>query len=412
MDPERRIHGLTALLLGAVLLAAGCTSAPIRDARKAFYTQAPEAAAGALSEAEEVEGRDRLLWLMEKGAILHYAGQYEKSTDALLAAARLMDQQDILNVGQQTASVVTNDWATEYKGEYSERLWVHTYLMMNFLMRYRYDSALVEAKKALKIFKDYPEPLERAYFTRALIALCFENVRLYNDAYIEYKKLAEALPEPAAVAPDLYRLARTLGFTDEAARYRRRVPASDPLASPDAAEVVVFAGAGKGPVKVSGDIVVPPSIRFSFPRYVRRSPVVGADLSLSDADGPLNGTLITTDITDVAEASLSARAAQLAFKETARAALNESVARAIERENDQLIGVLARAILFIMEEPDTRAWETLPGALTLARFRLPPGTHRHLVLRLADGPNPQTMEIPELTLGARQRVYYILRAKQ
>lgn len=408
MTAATRVYGLTALVLGAGLLLGGCTAAPIRDARNAFYTRAPSAAADALSEAEEVTGRDRLLWLMEKGAILHHAGRYEESADALLAAARLMDQQDIVNVGQQTASLATNDWATEYKGEYSERLWVHTYLMMNFLMGYRYDSALVEAKKALKLFKDYPDPLQRAYFTRALIALCYENLRLYNDAYIEYKALAETLPDPAAAAPDLFRMARRLGFADEAERYRAMIPAPDLLPSPNAAEVVVFAATGKGPVKVSGDIVVPPSIRFSFPRYLRRSSSE-ASVSISGVNGPTAGILFTTDVTSIAEASLSARAARLAFKETARAALKESVARAIERKNDEFASILARAVLFIMEEPDTRTWETLPAGLTLARFRLAPGVHRDLTIRVAGELGEASIAIPELELRAGQRVYYSIR---
>ncbi len=398
-----------ALFLGAMLLFSGCTAAPIRDARNAFYGEAPEAAARSVSEAEEIGGRDRLLWLMEKGAILHHAGRYVESTNALLAAARLMEQQDIVNVGQQTASVMTNDWATDYKGEYGERLWVHTYLMMNFLMRHQVDSALVEAKKALKLFNAYPDALEQAYFTRALIALCYDNLRLYNDAYIEYKKLAGDLPDPAAAVPDLYRLTRRLGFREEADRYRTMVPAAPLLHLPAAAELVIFAGTGQGPIKVSGDIIVPPSIRFSFPRYVRRSSPETM-ITVSNANVALNGILITTDITAVAEASLSARATRLAFKETARAALKESVARAIERKNDELVSVLARAILFIMEEADTRAWETLPGGLTLARFPLSPGIHRDLEIRISDGSGGTSLSIPELRVRAGQRVYYSLRA--
>ncbi len=405
----RRLSALVLLLMGTVPLFWGCTAAPIRDARSTFYREAPEAAAEAVEAAEEVGRRDRLLWLMEKGAILHHAGRYEESTDALLAASRLMEEQDILNVGQQTSALITNDWATEYKGEYSERLWVHTYLMMNFLMRYRYESALVEAKKALKLFRAYPETLDRAYYTRALVALCYENLRLYNDAYIEYKKLAESLPDPSPVAADLYRLARMLGFSREAGRYRDMIPSPHLLPSPAAAELVIFAGSGKGPVKVSGDIVVPPSIRFSFPRYLRRSSP-DAVITVSEAGERLNGTLITTDVTAVAEASLSARATRLAFKETARAALKESVARAIERKNDEVVSVLARAILFIMEEPDTRAWETLPGGLTLARFRLTPGVHRNLIVRLSEAAGGKSVTIPELSVAAGQRVYYSLRA--
>jgi hypothetical protein len=82
-----------------------------------------------------------------------------------------------------------NDMAATYKGEYCERLWIHTFLMMNFLLQYKYDSALVEAKQALEVFDKYPGSLEGDYFTRALIALCYENMNLWDDVRIEYEKI-------------------------------------------------------------------------------------------------------------------------------------------------------------------------------------------------------------------------------
>ena len=110
----------------------------------------------------------------KKGAILHHAGDFAGSTKMLLRATTLMREQDIISAGQQTASLVTTEWLTDYKGEYAERLLVHTYLMMNFLLMGDNESALVEAKQALEVYDAFPDACNGDYFTRALIAHCFE----------------------------------------------------------------------------------------------------------------------------------------------------------------------------------------------------------------------------------------------
>ena len=127
---------------------------------------------------------------MEKGLILFYQEQYEKSTEALLKASRFIKDQDQVSITEQSSAVVVNDWAITYKGEYSERLWVHTFLMMNYLMQYKYEDALVEAKQALEVYDKYSGSLADDHFTRALIALCYENMNMPDDARIEYEKLA------------------------------------------------------------------------------------------------------------------------------------------------------------------------------------------------------------------------------
>ena len=87
---------------------------------------------------------------------------------------------------------MTTEWLTEYKGEYGERLLVHTYQMMNYLLIGKHEDALVEAKQALEIYGKYPS-CSNDYFTRALIAHCYEALGEINDAYIEYKKLSQIM---------------------------------------------------------------------------------------------------------------------------------------------------------------------------------------------------------------------------
>ena len=400
---------LTGLVLAFYI--AGCTSGPLRDARKAFYSNRPSEAMDALAQVNDLSYRDNLLLFMEKGLIFHHLGRYDDSIAELLKASRLMEQQDIISLSQQTASLVTNDWITAYKGEYSERLWVHTYLMMNFLLVSKYDSALVEAKQSLKLFEKYPQALAGDAFSRALIALCYENMGHFNDAYIEYKKLAESLGDSSAIEPDLYRTALKSGLTAEAGKYRKSV--SQDKSDPGAGELILFVGTGSAPKKIPGNILIPPSVRFSFPQYEERA-TGGAEVILMPENACTSlfpRSSVSTSLDRVAKDSLQYRASQIIAKETARAAIKETLARAVDRKNkNNGWGVLLRAVLLVMEEPDTRCWQTLPAMLKILRFPLNPGNYRlKAVIRREGGAYSEEIILPELKLSPGQRVYRSIR---
>ncbi len=396
------------LILWTLLLFPGCVAGPLMDARKAFYSHRPLDAVNALSDATMFAGRDRLLLLMEKGLILHHAGEYEKSIHALLQASKVMEEQEVISISQQAASFVTTEWVTEYKGEYSERLWVHTYLMMNFLLIHKYESALVEAKQALKVLEKHPEPLSGDYFTRALIALCHENLGEINDAYIEYKKLAELMRDPSPVAPVLCRLGRRLGFADEVEEYERFIPKTHLNEGMPSGELILFAGLGNAPVKVPHNIIIPPSIRFSFPKYETFGTPYAQITVLDSTRRPLPAFIsVTTDINGVADASLQARASKIMAKETARAAIKETMSRAVERKNQEIVGVLLRTALLLLEEPDTRCWQTLPASLTLLRVPISGNSDIKIITR--SGGRVEEIMLPKSTLSPSQKNYCSVR---
>jgi len=327
-----------------------------------------------LSNPDEISSREKLLYFMEKGIVLHYAGQYPESILALRGASDLIKEQEVISASRQAASMVTSEWITDYKGEYAERLLVHTYLMMNYLLMGAPESALVEGKQALAVFDRYPA-CSGDFFTRALIAHCFEAVGDINGAYIEYKKLAKLLPGPEPVAEKLCAMGERLGFDDDVAAYRKYLPeaaATPPKTEPAEAELILFAAQGSAPVKVPRNIVLPPSIRFSFVTY---EDVTGSFYPLF-TDSPqieILGSPITTDVGQVLKASLHDRLAQILAKETARVVAKEAIANQMD---DPVVELLVRVAFLIMEEPDTRSWETLPAYLTLARLPLRKGKNR------------------------------------
>lgn len=403
------IYRLAALAV-LFFMATGCAGSRLNDARNAFIRDGdPETAVQILEKANGI-GLSTLLFHMEKGLLLHQAGRFQDSILELRKASILMEKQDYLSVTQQTASLLVNDWMTEYKGEYCERLWVHTYLMINYLLVHQFEDALVEAKQALQVFDAYPEALDDAYFTMALIGLCYETLDEFNDAYIVYKRLFDMMPDPSAVREELLRMGRLSGIEDTA-----DVELTDPEyrenphpVSPDMGELVLFVGIGNGPVKVPGNVFVPPGMRFSFPQYENRSSASGyADLY--NYETPLPVKTVTTDLSRVARTSLGDRAKQIIIKETARVIAKEAIAQAVERKNDAIVSLLTRLVLIAMEEPDTRSWHTLPASNSLLRLPLEPGIY-HLTVEIIGGDANDAIDLPPIIMEKGRRIFFAVRA--
>ena len=409
MFKSSRIYRLAALAV-FILLATGCAGGRLKDARNAFINDGDPQTAVQILDKGNSTGLSTLLFNMEKGLLLHQAGRFQESITELRKASILMEKQDYLSVGQQTASILVNDWLTEYKGEYCERMWVHTYLMINYFLVNQFEDALVEAKKAMQVFDAYPDALSEAYFTMALIGLCYETLNEYNDAYIVYKRLSKMMPDPAPIREKLFRMGRLSGIEDPA-DYEIMNQASNqnphPV-SPDMGELVLFVGMGNGPVKVPGNVFLPPGLRFSFPRYENRSSTSGyADLYTSD--NPLPVKTVTADLGRVARTSLGERAKQIIIKETARVIAKEAIVQRVESENDEIVGLITRLALMAIEEPDTRSWQTLPADNSLLRLPLDPGTY-HLTVKIKGSGTSNSIDLPPITMEKGRRIFFAIRA--
>jgi hypothetical protein len=170
----------------------------------------------------------------------------------------------------------------------------------------------------------------------------------------------------------------------------------------------LFISLGRGPVKESGNIILPPGIRFSFPRYKKQGGNAGrAEIFYADRRKP--AIAVETDVVGVAKNSLDERAMAIYAKEAARLAAKEVIIREVGKDRDNIVTVLMRLIFMIMEEPDTRSWQTLPAKLSLVRLPLEPGTHK-IRVHIAGGVSAEDVELPKIELAPRKRVFYSLRA--
>ncbi len=388
-----QILALAGLSLYMALLT-GCASLPLEEARSRFYAGDPLGAEAALNDAGDLSGRFKLLGAMEKGMILFHLGDYEKSIKALLTAASVLDAQETISVLEQSGTLLTGDWVADYPAEYSERLFVHTVLMMNYLLLYQLDDALVEAKQAIDLYEKYGEALDRDYFSRALGAICYERAGEYDSALIEWERLLALLPQSAMVNAEVYRILT---------RQHRAVPETVAKQIPDRIKtvyddpatgaLVVFALSGKSPVKVSSSLPVSPTMRISFPEYHPQSPGVVFHAAYDPQPVPAAVSL-KTDTAEVAKASLEKRATRVVAKQVTRLAAKEAAVKAVEHELDNpLAADLLRVAFFMMEEADTRCWQTLPAQFEIVKIPLKPGVY-----------NIDLTFLPQDTAKAGQRV--------
>jgi hypothetical protein len=294
-----------------------------------------------LSEAS-VSRRDKLLLYLDRGLVAQATGRYEDSIVAFERAIVLVDQLDYLSVRDQSAAIVSSDWATRYSGEYSERLWIHTFQMINYLMLDLPQGAAVEARRAVALYERHGDVFKQDVFTRSLMAMSFLAADQTDSAYVEYRKLAEDFGDPLP----------------------------EPLGR-DQGELVLFVATGFIQPKLPGDLFIDLNARISFPFYAEtfeRPP----GIRVYDGDRSLPVERADTALVSIASKALAARGKAIAARQALRIAAKYNIADAIENE-DELAGGIARLFLFAIEQADTRSWETLPAFLSLIRVRLPSG---------------------------------------
>lgn len=392
------------LLLLPMLILAGCASTPLSESRRQFHDGNYAQSLQTLDEKrDQISDRDRLLVFMYKGLTFHQLGDYKSSNRELLKAVELIEELNRISVSEQLSTLAVNEWLAEYRGEYSEQLWVHTYLMMNFLLLGEPEGAAVEARRSLKVLGSHPKALHDAFFTRALIGLSFESVGLINDAYLEYKILAAAMDDASPVAGKLVKYATQLGLDEAADDYKHALPEGSEAQDADSGEVIVFLAQGDIPYKVSGDLFIPPDIRFSWPQY-RSFQTWPTDVTVASENSFPPFTRVESDFGALASSSLSARGKTIATKQVARAVAKHSIVNEVE-DNNPLVGGLLQIALFALEEADTRGWDILPGQLGMLRITLPAGEYD---LELLDG-DTVLVYLPGVVVNPSQKVFRKLR---
>jgi len=343
MSVYYRLMRLTLLFVATLVLQACATSSALQVARDQFRQGSTEEALLTLSEAK-VSNRDQLLLYLDRGLVSQASQQYEESIKAFELALEVVDRLDYVSIRDQTTAIISSDWAARYKGEYSERLWIHTFQMINYLMLNAFQSAAVEARRAVAIFDSHKDVLKHDKFTRHLMGLSFESAGQINSARVEYRKLAEDFDAPGIL----------------------------PLKSNES-ELVLLIASGFIEPKLSGDLFIDYDARISFPYYAANAQTLpGSTIKVNGESAAFDRT--DTSLVTISQRALKKRGRAIAVRQALRLTAKHNIAESIE-DKDEIAGSIARLLLFAVEQADTRSWETLPAYLTLLRIPLSAGQH-------------------------------------
>ena len=385
-------------------------------------------------DTKSAEGKNRLLYFMNKGTLEMLKGNYAKSNE-YFNDADLFIEDYRKNLGAQALSYISNPMAMEYAGEDFERVLIHYYKAINYLQLNQKDEALVECRRInLKI-----QELNDKYSTKNkysedafalnLMGIVYESAGEINDAFISYRNAIESYekvyepqfktPVPEQLKKDVIRTAYELGFTNEAQQFEEKFKIKNEPKDPNNGELIFFWNNGLGPVKsehsinfainrgqsgivtfvndemgisfpipvneanstgsVLGDLEF---VRMSFPKYVERKPYyTTATIEVPNGQYSLQ---TAENINNIAFKSLQDRM----LREISNSILRLAAKKAAEyeaRKQNQNMGSLVGIVNAITEKSDTRNWQTLPYSISYSRIPLLAGPQEiKLVLRSFD----------------------------
>ncbi|MBM3986775.1 MAG: hypothetical protein FJ294_02320 [Planctomycetes bacterium] len=433
--PAPRLRRLSALALGLAALAASCISTTARHLAAVGQFESgcfDDARAG--FEDERAIGSPFLRGA-EVGMVELARGNWDEAQRALdgaVDAVRELEERALIgpaNLGEAVGSLVINEGVKDYQGEGYERVQVHNALALTYLARGSLDGVYVETRRANKLLETEEGLYQKKYaaggFGHLLSAVSYELQGRYDEAYIDYRRMAEKELGLELAGRALVRIATRLRYDDELPRLVERFGEPSKLPQ-DAASIVVLGGLGLGPYKVENTLaLMTPSglAQFSVPRFVPRPQLVSTLELVVDDGAPLRTSQVES-VNDVAARNLEDRMGWLAARSALRGAMKliatNAVAESVRRKHGDAAGVAAWLVGSLLtaatERADTRCWFTLPAEWHAARMWVAPGEHSLRLravggdsvslgtLRLAPG---ETLVILARSLGPRLHVHSV-----
>jgi hypothetical protein len=410
----RALIGLSLLLLG------GCAtfSDSFGVIEHNLAQNQPLAALAALEKQGHGRG-DEVLYLLNKGMLLRQVRDYAGSNAAFAAARERIDALYGASVTEQAASFLINDGTRAYTGEAYEQVMLHVYMALNYLELGQPQDARVEALQVDLLLRQQAERLpETRYSTdalaRYLTGKIYESLGEWSDAMIAYRKAYEAYgryaktgaPMPRFLGPDLVRLAKRLGLSQELAKYQREFGLNG-VGANNGGEIVFLLHAGLAPIKreESSMLVSPKTgrlVRVSLPRYEPRAP--GAWQARISVDDKTATTEMAQDIGFIAISELEAKLPAITARALARAVIKDATVEEAAKRNN-LVGLAMNVANVLTERADTRSWLTLPGHIHLATLSLPPGTYTVKADIVGAGGTLATREFADVTVRAGKKAF-------
>lgn len=420
MRLPRRSFAL-AVLLTALSLTCAHHPARMADVRMLMAREEYGAALAEFDRTKESEGD--VLYLLERGLLLHYASRYEESNAFFERAEILSEDLYTKSISREVAALLTSDTVLEYVPTPFEQVLINYFRALNYMFLDEKEGALVECRKASDKLALYSEEAKRPYrrdaFIEYLTGMLYEWDDEINDAFISYRNAAAAyetyrdlfgIEDPRQLTCDIMRSAAALGFTDEVEGIgdedRERCRGLSHVDS--LAKIIVFIEQGFVPTKQEWSLNIPilkaeakkahddPHgfslgvysrayghsydtgdiaylLRIAIPRYPDQPPRPPAPSLFLDSATVRPS--ISEDVFAVAKAELDHDMPAIFAKTLARALIKYKATDKAEDKWGKLAGTLVNIATAATERADLRGWLSLPRAIYIAVLYVEPGPH-------------------------------------
>lgn len=409
------------LLLGGCAASSVLTPYPVQAQgwQRSLDQQQPDTALAALEKKRR--SADRLLYLQERGRVSQLASQTETSKtdfDTVIGAYASLEERATISASASLAagaSLLTNDNARPYTGSLYERVFVHQYQALNYLASGDASGALVEVRRANLIqnealakkentvdkaredaeSKGFDADRYDGYFSSMDVAagrvksgfqnaatfylsgLIYEATGNTNDAYIDYRKALELVPDNPYVQRDVVRTGLRTGIED-AQKLARQIGSVQVGPKAGEGELVLYLEEGYVPAKSPLSIPIWTSRTInnvSFPVYAGNIP--GPAAMTVDVGGRTHDTALLVDTRALAVRTLKDEIPGMLVRAFTRLLAKQEMQRQLqERDSSGILGLVGTVYSLVTDQADLRSWLTLPGSGQVLRLPLPAGTHR------------------------------------
>lgn len=348
----------------------------------------------------ETEGKDSLLYLLDLGLALHYAGKEEEAIQVFRQADTVAEIKDYTSIAAEAGTLFTSENIKSYQAEDFENVLISVYLAICYATTGQTEDAIVEARRVNRKLELMVSEGGRKYaqnaFARYLSAALYESDREWNSAYLDYKKTRELAPDFTRVGQDLYRTALADRMPDEARQWQTTYGLDE--ATTQAARQALSRGGGSEIVLIFENGISPEKIPhpswYSIPKFrTRYNPVREAVVEI---DGKERGrTEKLFDVEKIAMQNLDEKYGAIIAKKVAGVVVKESVAAGVSAATKEpLFGALLRLAFYASDQADVRSWKLLPRDFQIFRAPVEPGTHTVRIRPVgANGASERTVQV-------------------
>jgi len=351
-------------VLPLTMLVSACASSVVPTGTDVYYQEGPQPALEFLHTYPTVEA-DTHLVAMERAVMLQELGEYAASTELLLATAEALERTG-LPAGDVALKILVNDGAATYRGEYFERVFLHTLALANLLALQEVDAAVAEAECALQAVSASGCQSCRFPFTQYLASAAFAA-----DGRLD--RAAEVLSVAAASNPEITFIRTERDRLDRETVYARGLRFMAGPIEPPAdhnRHLVLLLLLGRGPFKVEVAVALPPSHLLAWPRYEPYPGTVSAARIHLAGVGSRWSTPLT-DVPDLATASLRSRLDGLLARQGVSTVAHEVAVTEVGKAHGWLAEAALRTMLASADQADLRYWSTLPAECHVLRVPVP-----------------------------------------